>query len=108
MVLSICHTTNALLFILNTVIVLIVMGRNNKTNKKQQAQVQTEVDCAEALRVMDDIFSETSGNPYSPSDIEYYQQSVKSVNFNKKKNKVIAQLKMQYWANKALAQQPSS
>lgn len=88
------------------------MGRNNKVNKKQQApaqaQVATEVECAEALCVMDNIFSEISGNPYSPSDIEYYQQSVNSANFNKKKNKVIAQLKMQYWANKALAQQSSN
>jgi hypothetical protein len=44
----------------------------------------------------------------TPSQTEYYKQTVDSPNFNNKKNAVIAQLQMQYWANKALQHHSST
>lgn len=41
---------------------------------------------------------------YTPSQIEYYQQTPDSQTFKQKAGKVYKQLKMQWWANKVLSE----
>lgn len=76
--------------------------------KKQQKTV-TKAKKQEVVSTVQPARTEKSAQRsevLSPSNIGYYSQPIYSPTFIKKKDAVIKGLTAQYWANKALANQP--